>query len=275
MIDLHTHSVFSDATDSPSEIVDQAVRLHLSAVALTDHNSLAGIPEFLAAAAGKEITAVPGIEISTDYRGIELHIVGLFIPESAYPDLNRILRVAEARKLQNTRDLVKKLAKAGFRITFQEVENRAPGSINRNHVADVLLEKGYAGSRDEAFHSILSEEAGFYTPAPRPDVFETIKTLRSLKIVPVLAHSFLDLSEEQLREFLLEAQAAGLTAMEVFYGTYDESTMALARRIADEFGLACSGGSDYHGRNKANLLGTGCNHMSVPDEWLNVLKSLA
>ncbi len=275
MIDLHTHSNFSDGTDTPAEIIDKALQLNLSAIALTDHNTLAGVPEFLDAAKNKDIIAVPGIEISTDYNGTELHMVGLFVPESAYVELNRMLQEVKDGKRKNTKDMVEKLAQAGYDITFEEVESKAAGSINRNQVADVLVKKGYVASRNEAFDSILSENGGFYTPGPRLNVFDTIAKMRKLGIVPVLAHSFLNLNEEQLREFLPQAVASGLQAMEVFYGTYNPETMALAQSIADEFHLAYSGGSDYHGSRKDNRLGSGTNGMAVPDEWYNTLYQLA
>ncbi len=273
MIDLHTHSTFSDGTDTPTEIIDKAEELGLGAVALTDHNTLAGVPEFLSAAEGKDIKAVPGIEIATDYDGTELHMVGLFVPEEAYDAINEMLEDVKERKLQNTKDMIDKLAEAGYDITFDEVRSLGSGTINRVHVATVLMNKGYVSSITEAFEGILSEDGDFYIPGPRLDVFETISKMRDLNIVPVLAHSFLNLNEEELREFLKKAVPAGLIAMEVYYGTYDDETMALAMNIADEFGLAYSGGSDYHGTKKPNKLGSGTNGMAVPDKWLEKLES--
>ncbi len=271
MIDLHTHSCFSDGTDTPAQLIDKAVGLGLKAVALTDHNTLGGIPEFLDAAAGKDITAVPGIEIATDYEGRELHMVGLFIPESAHEEINRMLQTVMEQKLQNTKDTIRRLSQAGYDISFEEVRKKAAGSINRVHLATVLMEKGYISSIGEAFSGLLRENGDFYHPSPRLDVFEVIETMCRLQIVPVLAHSFLNLNAQELREFLTKAVGHGLRAMEVAYATYDADTMALARQIADEFHLLYSGGSDYHGTKKPNLLGRGCNDMSVPDEWLDAL----
>ena len=147
------------------------------------------------------------------------------------------------------------------------------GNINRAHVAAILTKKGYTSSRNEAFRTVLAPERGFYIEPDRLPVFETIDFIRSIGAVPVLAHPFLNLDEERLRVFLPQAKERGLLGMEVAYSTYDDATAACAARLAQEFGLLPSGGSDYHGAKKADIkMGVGRGNLKVPAEWVDRLK---
>lgn len=275
--DLHTHSRCSDGTCTPAEIIDLALQAGLSAVALTDHNTIDGLPAFLAAAEGKEILAIPGVEISTGYREKELHIVGLFVKPSDYDAVTAFLENANLRKEESNRKLIQALSQAGFSLDYDSILRAHPeGTVNRAVIAAALLEKGYVASVEEAFQRLLHPRNGFYVPPERTCAFEAIRFLADLGIVPVLAHPFLNLTEDQLREFLTEAKKTGLGAMETVYSAYSPETEALAKKIAAQFGLLSSGGSDFHGGNKPDIhLGTGKGTLSVPAAFAETLREVS
>lgn len=272
--DLHTHSHFSDGTYSPAELIAEAESLGLSAIALTDHNTVAGLPDFVAAGRESSVQAVPGCEFSTDYNGVELHILGLFISQEHYETVTALLEKAQLEKEQSNRDLVAVLNENGYDLDYGEICSRCRGRINRAHIAAALVEKGYFVNMQQAFQGPLSAKAGFYRPPKRMDAYACIRFIKSIGAVAVLAHPFLDLDETALRAFLPEAVLAGLDGMEVLYSKYSTQTTATAMAVAADFGLKCSGGSDFHGSNKPDIaLGTGRGNLAIPHAWLEALKT--
>lgn len=276
LCDLHTHSTCSDGTLTPTQLVELALEKNLAAVALTDHNTVAGLPEFLEAARGTELEAVPGIEFSVDYGDIELHILGLFVKPEHYGPITERVEDMLRRKEQSNIDLVKNLEQAGIFLSYEDIKAATTtGQVNRALIAAEMLRKGYVGSIQEAFSKYLKQSHGYYNPPKRPDAFETIRFIRSLGAVAVWAHPFLNLkTEEAIREFLPEACKAGLQGMEVFYPKFDENQTALALQLVKEFGLQPSGGSDFHGENKPDIqLGSGKGSLFLPITLLEGLKS--
>jgi predicted metal-dependent phosphoesterase TrpH len=276
LCDLHTHSTCSDGTLTPTELVKLALEKNLAAVALTDHNTVAGLPEFLEAARGTKLEAVPGIEFSVDYGDIELHILGLFVKPEHYGPITERVEDMLRRKEQSNIDLVKNLEQAGIFLSYEDIKAATTtGQVNRALIAAEMLRKGYVGSIQEAFSKYLKQSHGYYNPPKRPDAFETIRFIRSLGAVAVWAHPFLNLkTEEAIREFLPEACKAGLQGMEVFYPKFDENQTALALQLVKEFGLQPSGGSDFHGENKPDIqLGSGKGSLFLPITLLEGLKS--
>lgn len=271
--DLHTHSVFSDGTDTPAQLIAGAQKLGLTAVALTDHNTIAGLPDFMAAGQGSGVKAVPGCEFSTDYNGTELHILGLYIQPAHFETVTDLLEKAQRDKEESNRNLVAALNEAGYEICYEKVAARSQGSVNRAHIAAELMEKGYISSIQEAFQSLLTKKRGFYKPPQRIGAYECIRFIKSIGAKAVLAHPFLNLKEETaLRVFLPEAVEAGLDGMEVVYSKFTPEQTALAHQIAEEYGLAFSGGSDYHGNNKPDIaLGVGRGALRVPSRWEEIL----
>ena len=267
--DLHTHSVFSDGTYTPAQLIAEAERIGLSAVALTDHNTVAGLPDFVTAGEGSSVKAVPGCEFSTDYNGVELHILGLWIRPEHYQTVTELLEKAQREKEESNRNLVAALNAAGYAIDYEKVAARSQGSVNRAHIAAELMEAGYISSIQEAFQSLLTKKRGFYKPPQRIGAFDCIRFIKSIGAKAVLAHPFLNLKEESaLRSFLPEAVEAGLDGMEVAYSKFTPVQTALAQQIASDFGLAFSGGSDFHGANKPDIaLGVGRGDLRVPAEW--------
>ena len=269
--DLHTHSCFSDGTLTPAELIHLAEEAGLGAVALCDHNTVVGLPAFLETAGGSPVEAIPGIEFSTDYCGEELHILGLFIEPEHYGAINGLLAEALERKDQSNRLLVEKLAEQGLSVDYEAIRVEANGTVNRAVIGAALVRRGFCGSVKEAFDNWLDPERGFYVPPKRPDAFEVIRFIKSIGAVAVLAHPFLNLDEGQLRGFLSHAE--GLDGMEVYYSKFTEEETKLAGKIAAEFGLVKSGGSDFHGANKPDIqIGVGKGNLRVPMECFHQLR---
>ena len=274
--DLHTHSYYSDGTYSPAQLVKAAREAGLSGIVLSDHNTVAGLSEFVDAAKGTELEAVPGVEFTTEYQGTELHILAMYVlPENYEPIQNRLEQFI-LRKERSNRELTEALTRAGYPVDYEAIRARAAGRINRAVIGEEMVRLGYCESVREAFARWLSESRGYYIPAARPDALDTIRFIKSLGCAAVLAHPFLDLDEARLREFLPKAREAGLDGMEVYYARYDSQTTALAKAIAEEYGILESGGSDYHGTAKPDIaLGTGKGDLHIPLSVLHKLKTRA
>lgn len=272
--DLHTHSVFSDGTYTPAQLVEEAEQKALTAIALTDHNTVAGLPDFLTAAAGSAVEAVPGVEFSTDYNGIELHILALFLKPEYFSQVTELMEDYSRRKDQSNAELVEKLNRAGYSIDYQKIKAATPkGQVNRALIAAELLAQGYVESVQDAFKRLLSPKHGFYTPPRRHTPLQMLDIIHDLGAVSALAHPYLNLKQEALVPLLEQAVGHGMTGMEVYYSTYDEATTALALDTAAAFGLRPTGGSDFHGTNKPNIrLGEGRGGLRVPSRWLEELR---
>lgn len=273
--DLHTHSHYSDGTCSPEEILRLSAARSLSAVALTDHNTLEGLPEFTAAASGYPVQAIPGVEISTGYLGKELHIVGLFLPREDWDAVSDFLSIINLRKEESNRALVRRLTRGGFSLDYDAIRSSHPeGTVNRAVIAAELVRKKYVPSVAAAFQTLLKPEQGYFVPPERICAFEAISFLRVHGGVPVLAHPFLNLTEKQLRQFLPDAKSQGLVGMETLYAAYPPEVTARSRGIAREFGLKESGGSDFHGQNKPDIsLGWGHGDLGVPLSFARTLQN--
>lgn len=266
MIDLHVHSNFSDGTSTPEELIQLAEQIGLEAVALCDHNTLAGLPRFLAAAEGKNLLAIPGIEFSTDYMGTELHILGLFVKPEHYAAVTEKVNWMLVQKEISNRNMIAALKTVGVDLDYDEIVAGTPsGQVNRAVIAAEMVRRGYCDSVKDCFKQWLSPKLGYYIPPARLDVFEVIRFIGSIGAVSVLAHPFLSLDAENLRQFLTEAKPCGLDAMEVFYPKFSAEETEMACALAREFGLFFSGGSDFHGENKPDIkLGTGRGELCVP-----------
>lgn len=273
--DLHTHSVFSDGTFTPAELIEEALRQNLSALALTDHNTITGLDEFRAAADGKPLDIVPGVEFTTAYNGTELHILGLFIRPDSYRAVNQYINEATILKEESNYKLVKKLQERGYDISYVEILESSKGHINRANIAAELVKKGYLSSITEGFNTILSKAYGLYEPPERLSSLKTIAFIRSIGSVAVWAHPYIHMTFDQADEFLPHAIQHGLQGMETMYTMYDAQTTARAREVSRRFGLLESGGSDFHGANKPHItLGKGENDMSIPYEFYENLRAL-
>lgn len=273
--DLHVHSNYSDGTCTPAQVVALAKQAGLTAVALCDHNTVSGLPDFMKAAAGSGVEGIPGTEFSTDYKGVELHVLGLFIRPEHYAAVTERAERYLIDKEQSNIDLCSTLYAAGLEINYRQIkEKTVDGFVNRAVIGAEMVRLGYVASVQEAFKTWLSPKRGYYIPPKRPDVFEIIRFIKSIGAVAVLAHPFLNLEQPELEEFLPQAVKAGLDGMEVYYSKYDEETTALSMKIAEKYGLLPSGGSDFHGQNKPDIaIGVGRGNLQIPEAWKDALKT--
>ena len=272
--DLHIHSNFSDGTMTPAELVALAETQNVSAVALCDHNTVDGLSDFQKAAKNSNITAINGIEISTEYNGTELHILGLFLPEDRFEEISDMMSRIKTFKEESNEKLVNNLRADGYLIDYEEIKNKNKGSsINRAHIATELIGKGYFRDRKDIFDTVLSPDGRYYVPPERFKALEIIRYLDSIGAVPVWAHPFLDMNAEEIDAFLPIAKAHGLVGMETRYSLYNEETQKTAEMLVRKHGIKQSGGSDFHGSNKPGiLLGTGKGNLEVPIEFYENLK---
>lgn len=272
--DLHVHSVFSDGTCTPQEIVSLAKGLGLEAVALTDHNTVSGLPAFVQAAGEQHVQAVAGIELSTVFCHTEVHVLGLFLPRAGWPLLEEKMQAVLNHKEDSNRRLIEALQRAGYDVDYERLASATPGGrINRAHIGADMVRKGYVNSIGEAMSGLLSEKAGFYQPPERLTALEGIELIGQAGGLAVLAHPFLNLTEEELRQFLPLAKQKGLVGMETHYSLYDEATTARASLLAAEYGLLESGGSDFHGLHKPDImLGRGKGNLQIPAQFFHVLR---
>ena len=274
--DLHTHSVFSDGTLTPEELVSMAENLCLDAIALCDHNTVDGVPRFMAAGQRSSVQTVAGIEFSTDFQGTELHILALFVQPEHYDTINAMMEDWKKKKEQSNIDLVAALNRGGYDISYAEIRERGNGYINRAHIAAELTKRGYTESAQDAFKKLLNPSRGFYQPPQKLLAYDIIRFIKSIGAAAVLAHPFLNLDEAGLRAFLPEAIDCGLDGMEVLYPKYKPEQTVLAERIAEEFGILGSGGSDFHGDNKPDIaMGSGRGTLAVPTEYMLKLRQRA
>ncbi len=275
MIDLHTHSTYSDGTLTPAELVDLAAEAGISALALCDHNTVDGLPAFLEAARNRELEAVPGVEFSAEYEGREVHILGLFVGPEAYGSVRELLAQVLERKERSNRVLIRNLAEAGICLDYDGLQASMPGGqVNRAVIGAQMVRQGYCSSVKEAFSLWLAPERGYFIPPQRQGAMDVIRFIRSIGAVSVLAHPFLNLTDEQLPRFLAEAASAGLDAMETRYATYTPEQTEQAEALVREFGLLPSGGSDFHGGNKPDIrIGRGRGDLHVPPAFLEALKN--
>ena len=271
--DLHTHSVFSDGTYTPAQLLQEAEEKNLSAIALTDHNTVAGLPDFLAVES--RVEAVPGVEFSTDYYGTELHILALYLRTEYFGQVMDLMEDYHRRKDQSNADLVEALNRAGYRVDYDKIKASTPeGQVNRALIAAELTALGYTASIQDAFKRLLSPKHGHYIPPRRHSPQEMLGIIHDLGAVSVLAHPYLNLEQNELQRFLEQAVGWGLQGMEVYYSTYDDATAKAALEMAEAFGLKKSGGSDFHGDNKPDIrLGEGRGGLRIPSAWLEELKN--
>jgi hypothetical protein len=264
--DLHLHSTYSDGAYTPAQLVDLARRCGLAAIALTDHDTLAGCRE-AQEAAGPGLEVISGAEITCEYRGRELHLLAYFVRDSDRA-LTAALERLRAHRAERFREMVQRLRRLGVSVEEEELGAAGPGSLGRRNLADLLVKCGRAGSVREAFARYLGDAGGVTVPKLRLPVTEAIALVRGAGGVACWAHPSYDCS----RESLVELRDAGLGAVEVEYPATRASRARELRGWAGELGLAVSGGSDCHGPDHPRRAVGAC---TVSDEELEALRSRA
>ena len=277
MIDLHTHSRASDGSDSPAELFRAAKQAGLSAIALTDHDTISGLPEFLRAAEGSGLTAVPGVEISSNLYNKEIHILGLFV-DPVSSELNAFLEAARNQRNTRNRLMLEKLNAIGYEITMDELQNAAHGeSVGRPHVAELLVRKGYFATIQEAFDSCLKRGGRAYTPREPVPPGECIRAIHAAGGLTFWAHPVYRARSERatVRRFLKVLVPLGLDGLEAYYPVFTARQTAMLNEMAQEFGILRTGGTDYHGEDvhPGIKLGVGSGDLCVPDDLLEPMRA--
>lgn len=275
MIDLHTHSTFSDGTDTPEALVTKAVKSGLKAVALTDHDSTHGIPDFLAACDKHNFTGIAGVEISAEIETGTLHILGLRL-DYAHKELNEHLdRVLDGRDWRN-RQILTRLNELGLPLKWEEIAAAAGEDVvGRPHFAQVMLARRMVSSIKEAFDRYLAKGALAYVDRYRLLPKEGIRLINAAGGVAIIAHPYSwEPDYKALEEKLHDLRDAGLGGIEAYYSEHSPEQTIEYLRIAKRLGLIVTGGSDYHGIAKPGIsLGYGRGNLSVPDTLLEPLLS--
>lgn len=273
MIDLHTHSTASDGTASPTELVELAARSRLDAVALTDHDTLDGLPEALEAGRRLGLEVIPGCELSVGEGARSMHLVGLWVAPEAPALRARLDAVQQARNDRNL-EIIERLRSLGIDITLEQVEELAGSTVGRPHIARVLVQLGAARDFDHAFDEFVGNTGQAYVPRRRLSPAEALDTLRSDGATSILAHPrLLGQPPAELRATLEELKELGLDGLEVYYPEHDARTMSLLLHLANTLDLQVSGGSDFHGAVKPAIsLGRGKGSLLVPGRVLDDLK---
>ena len=275
IVDLHVHSNASDGTLSPSALVKEAAKARLSAFALTDHDTVSGVEEAVNASASCGIEVIPGIEISTCYKDKEIHIVGLFLDYKDKSFTDALGSETKRRERRNF-ELIRRFNEYGFAVSAEEIGNMFPDSIiTRAHFASYMVKKGYVKDNNEAFSKYLGQGMPLYVPKELKKPDESIGLIRSAGGVAVLAHPLLyRLTSGELRSLCAELKSLGLVGIETMYSTYRGFDELNVRKLAHEFGLLESGGSDVHGANKPHIsLGSGCGNLRISASYMEALRA--
>ncbi|MEB3290322.1 MAG: PHP domain-containing protein [Leptolyngbya sp.] len=240
MLDLHNHTTYSDGTLSPADLVQEAITAGVKALAITDHDTLAGWDEAIAAA-GKALEIVPGVELSTTDNGRSLHVLGFYPNREA---LNPALQDRLTVRRERAAAMVERLAALGYPITLPAMEaNRAPG---RPHLAAAMVAAGYAESMNEVFDRWLGDRGPAYVPYAEFSAAEGIRLLRNCGAVPVWAHPYL-FRGGTVETVLPRLVDAGLMGIEVYHPSHSPSDVRRLEEWCQHYGLIQTGGSDYHG----------------------------
>ncbi len=272
-VDLHVHSTASDGSYSPEALVELAKEQGLSAIAITDHDTVSGFAA--AEAKGKDmgIEVVPGIEISTKYGG-PIHILGYYIDinsEKLKPVLDWVIHDRDERN----RKIAEKMAADGLPVSYDRMRERFGEVIGRPHFARILVELGLARNTRDAFDRFVEKGQKYYLPRNFLSIERSVEIIREAGGIPVLAHPFqYKLDDSGLREIIEHCKDYGLMGMECRYSGYSQEQSDYLEALAEEYSLIKTGGSDFHGISKPDIrLGDGKGGLNVPYEFLENLKA--
>jgi predicted metal-dependent phosphoesterase TrpH len=246
--DLHLHTYYSDGTFSPQQLIAEALNQNISCIAITDHDSVEALPIALSQKSA-DLEIIPGIELSCDYNGREIHILGYFI-DYQNKELLKQLEIIREQRLERIGLMVEKLREMGIDITADEVFKLSGfGVVGRLHLARILLEKKAITNIREAFIKFIGEDCPAYVSRFRLSVQEAINIILDCKGVPVLAHPYTYGNEE----FIVNLAGFGLKGIEVYYPEHSASRTERYKVLAERLGLVMTGGSDCHGDLKEDI----------------------
>ena len=275
IVDLHTHTTESDGSFTPEELILEAKRKGLSAIAITDHDTFAGIPKATPIAMANDIELIPGIEFSTDYNGKEVHVVGLYI-DTENEHLNT--KMKEFRQCRDNRNvlIVENLQKEGFDITMEALKAENPDCvITRANIARFMYEHGMIPSIQTAFEKYIGDHCKCFVNRFKITPMDAVRLIKEAGGTAILAHPLLyHMSTATLQKMVDEMKAAGLDGIEAIYCTYSVGEERDMKQFARKNHLLISGGSDFHGTTKPKLeLATGYGKLYIPYSVLADIKA--
>jgi hypothetical protein len=278
MIDLHSHTDLSDGTFSPEELIAEAVRVGVSTLGITDHDTFAGYDAAVPFAAAAGLELVCGIEVSTRYQGLTVHLLGYFVNAPPSAEFRSWLNLLLERRRDRNIRLIGKLQSLGVAITLSEVEKVGRSLTGRPHFGRVLVEKGYATDIQDAFDKYLDESARGFVHREEVPIEEAIERMLSSGGIPSLAHPVRVAKNnwEKLAGYVDDLAGCGMRAIEVYHSDHSPENVSYYGSLADRFGLARTGGSDFHGANKPNIgLGRGIRgNLEIPSDLVEKLRAL-
>ncbi len=276
--DLHMHTVHSDGTLTPTQLVELAKKQGLSCIALTDHDTLSGVEEAQAAGSRLGVEVIAGVEISVICESGTMHILGYFIDPKSKQLQENLEEIQEARRQRNPM-IIEKLRKLGLDITLAEVEGESGGDqVGRPHFARVLVAKGYVKNFEEAFEKYLTKGAPGYVDKRKLTSRDAIEMIEEAGGIASLAHPKLvkkDAKPGEIDQMLGKLKSEGLKGLEVYSSCQNKEEAALFKKAAEKLGLFITGGSDFHGANKPDVILGGMGEgASIPYETIDEMKKL-
>lgn len=284
MIDLHTHTCLSDGSCTPTELLEQARQAGLSALAITDHDTLAGFDQALPHAHRYGLELVCGVEVSTNFqsddvpdRQLPLHLLGYFLREPPDATFRTWLAAISSTRRDRNLQLMDKLRMSNVKISWDDFPDLGPDSAARPHFAKVLVAKGYVSTSREAFDHFLADSVLDGIQRELPSTQDAIRKIADNDGLAVLAHPARNgtLQRSALRAVVEQLVKSGMSGIEVHHSDHSAEDVSLLRELAMHFDLFITGGSDFHGANKPDIrLGTGrCGNVHIPPELLQTMKS--
>lgn len=274
LIDLHVHSTASDGTLTPSELALYAKSKGLSAIALTDHDTIDGIKECQEKGLEIGVSVIPGIEFSADFYGKELHILGYYL-DPYHPHLKKKLEeLVKARHTRN-QEMLDKLATLGFPLTYEALYDGCSDTtiLTRAHFAKAMLKKDYISDRKEAFSLYIGDGKPAYVPKKRFTTKECIDLIHEAGGLAVLAHPMLyGYHQKDVTQLIRGLSSEGLDGVECIYSTHSKDEENHLLQVCSNLKLFPTGGSDFHGNNKPLIdLGSGYGELSISYKILETM----
>ena len=252
-IDLHLHTTASDGTSSPKEVVKKASKLGFSAIAITDHGSVAGLEEAFAAGEKYDVEIIAGIELNTDYKDFEIHILGYFIDYNSEILSEKLAAIKKAR-YNRIKKMIAKLREIDIKLSFAEVKAVANGApLGRAHLAQVILEHGYESDWGTVFDKYIGRQGPAYVERKKINPKEAIELIEKIGGVSVVAHPALINSKQVVNELI----DWGVKGLEVYHSEHQSKDIKYYKKLAKKNNLLITAGSDCHGkkRKQGQLMG--------------------
>ncbi len=270
VIDLHTHSICSDGTQTPQEVVRSAAAAGVAVMALTDHDVIAGWAAAGAAGGECDVTVVPGVELSTQADGISVHMLAYLI-DPGHEELAELMRDIRSHRDSRMRRTVELLAADGYPVEYDAIIAKVGEGVTlgRPHIADSLVRSGVFSDRSQVFEKVLHGRSRYYVRHWAPSSADAVRVIRAAGGVPVMAHPFAAARGRIVSEVVIaDLVDVGLAGLEVHHRDHDALGMQQAGALCREWGLIQTGSSDYHGQGKPNRL---AEHTTDPREFARIV----